>query len=139
MQHKQYKFIHSLTSDVLFEAYGKTPKELFENAAKALLSVVCQIGKVKPTKAVVISVKGKDVKELMFNWLQELVTLVDVRDMFFSRFVVEKINEKSLKAKIYGEPASPEKGETLVKAVTLYKFNVEKTKEGYKATVSLDI
>ncbi len=139
MQHKQYKFVHSLTSDVLFEAYGKTLKELFENAAKALLSVVCQIDKVKPAKVMAIAVKGKDIKELMFNWLQELVTLVDLKDMFFSRFVVEKINEKSLKAKIYGEPAAPEKGETIVKAVTLYKFNVEKTKQGYKATVSLDI
>lgn len=139
MQRKGYKFVKDLTSDVLFEAYGKTPGELFENAAKALLSVVCQIDKVKPAKVMVISIKGKDIKELMFNWLQELITLVDIKNMFFSRFIVEKIDEKSLKAKIYGEPASPEKGETIVKAVTYYKFNVEKTKEGYKATVSLDI
>lgn len=139
MQPKGYKFVKDLTSDVLFEAYGKTLKELFENAAKALLSVICQVDKVKPVKVVAISVKGKDIKELMFNWLQELITLVDIKNMFFSRFVIEKIDEKSLKARIYGESASPEKGETIVKAVTLYKFNVEKTKQGYKATVSLDI
>ena len=135
----EYKFIKDLTSDVLFEAYGKTASELFENAAKALLSVICQVDKVKPVKEVKIDVKGKNIKELMFNWLQELISLVDIKGMFFSRFVVEKINDKSLKAKIYGEPIVPEKGETVVKAVTYYKFNVEKTKEGYKATVSLDI
>ncbi len=139
MQHKGYKFVKDLTSDVLFEAYGKTPRELFENAAKALLSVICQIEKVKPAKELAVEVKGKDIKELMFNWLQELISAVDVEGMFFSRFVVEKINDKSLKAKIYGESVATEKGETVVKAVTYYKFNVEKTKEGYKATVSLDI
>jgi len=138
MQQK-YKFIRDLTSDVLFEAYGKTLKELFENAAKALFSVICQIDKVKPAKGVAISIKGKNIKELMFNWLQELISTVDIEGMFFSRFVVEKINDKSLKARIYGEPIVPEKGETVVKAVTYYKFNVEKTAQGYKATVSLDI
>ena len=35
----KYKFIDSLTSDVMFEAYGKTFKELFENAALALFSI----------------------------------------------------------------------------------------------------
>jgi len=139
MQPKGYKFIKDLTSDVLFEAYGRTPKELFENAAKALFSVICQVEKVKPAKELTVEVKGKDIKELMFNWLQELISLVDIEGMFFSRFVVEKINDKSLKARIYGEPLSPEKGETVVKAVTYYKFNVEKTAEGYKATISLDI
>jgi len=136
---QEYKFIRDLTSDVLFEAYGKTPRELFENAAKALFSVVCQIDKVKPAQKVAVEVKGKNIKELMFNWLQELISAVDVEGMFFSRFVVEKINDKSLKARIYGEPIAPEKGETVVKAVTYYKFNVEKTKKGYKATISLDI
>lgn len=139
MQPKGHKFIKDLTSDVLFEAYGKTPRELFENAAKALLSVICQIEKVKPAKELAIEVKGKDIKELMFNWLQELISLVDIEGMFFSRFVVEKINNKNLKARVYGEPTAPEKGETVVKAVTYYKFNVEKTAQGYKATVSLDI
>ena len=138
MQQK-YKFVKDLTSDVLFEAYGKTLKELFENAAKALFSVICQVEKVKPARELAVSVKGKDIKELMFNWLQELISAVDIEGMFFSRFVVEKINEKSLKAKIYGEPIVPEKGETVVKAVTYYKFNVEKSTEGYKATISLDI
>ena len=46
---------------------------------------------------------------------------------------------KFLKAKCYGEPITPEKGETVVKAVTYYKYKFEKTKQGYKVRVSLDI
>ena len=43
----KYKFVEDLTSDVMYEAYGKDLKELFENAALALLSVICKIDKVK--------------------------------------------------------------------------------------------
>ena len=37
---KKYKFIEGLTSDVMFEAYGKDLKELFSNAAEAMFSVI---------------------------------------------------------------------------------------------------
>ena len=45
---QKYKFLDDITSDVMFEAYGKDLKELFENAAEALFSVICKIKKVKP-------------------------------------------------------------------------------------------
>ena len=135
----KYRFIQDLTSDVLFEAYGKTKQELFANAASALFSVICKINKIKPAKVKIIKVKGANLKELLFNWLQELIVLVDTEQLFFSRFAIEKINDKSLRAKIYGEPITPEKGETVVKAVTYYRFNVTETAKGYKSTVSLDI
>ena len=44
----KYRFIDKLKSDVMFEAYGKNLKGLFENAALALFSVICDIKKVKP-------------------------------------------------------------------------------------------
>lgn len=135
----KYKFIDDLTSDVVFEAYGKDLKSLFENAAFALFSVICQIEKVKPKSEKEIGVIGKDRKDLMFNWLQELISFVDTEGMFLSKFEIYEIDENRLKAKCYGEEAEPEKGGTLVKAVTYYKFNLEKTGKGYKVTVSLDI
>ena len=52
---------------------------------------------------------------------------------------ISEIDEKQLKAKLKGEPIKTELGETVVKAVTMYKYKLEKTKEGYKVTVSLDI
>jgi len=135
----RYKFVDDLTSDVLFEAYGKDLKELFINAAFALFSVMCQIEKIKPDLKKDVEVKGEDVKDLMFNWLQKLISLVDTEEMFFSKFEISEIDEKHLKAKCFGEEVTKEKGGTHVKAVTYYKFNFEKTKKGYKVTVSLDI
>lgn len=137
---KPYKFIDDLTSDVMFEAKGRTLKEVFANAATALFDVIAQVDKVKHEKSVKVTVNGESLENLMFNWLQELITLVDTDEMFFSRFDV-KVDEKSnkLNATCYGEPAKPEKSGTLVKAVTYYKYKFEKTKTGYRVNVSLDI
>ncbi|NIO21481.1 MAG: archease [Candidatus Aenigmarchaeota archaeon] len=135
----KYRFVDDLTSDVLFEAYGKDLKELFVNAALALFSVVCQIERVEPKVERGIEVEGKDTKDLMLNWLQELISLVDTEEMFFSRFEIPDISDRHLKAKCYGEMISKDKGGTLVKGVTYHKFGVEKTDKGYKVTVSLDI
>lgn len=135
----KYKFIDELTSDVIFEAYGKDLKELFENAAEALFSIICKLDKVKPKTTEEFEIKGKNLEELMINWLQGLIAHVDTEEKFFSSFNITEINETSLKAKLKGEPIKPELGGTVVKAVTLYKYKLEKTPKGYKVTVSLDI
>jgi len=136
---EKYKFIEDLTSDVLYEAYGKDLKELFENAALALLSVVCQIDKVKAEKPEEFEMKGEDLESTLFNWLQGIIAIVDTEGMFFSKVEIQEVDEHHVRAKLYGQTAKPEIGETVVKAVTYYKYKLEKTKEGYKVTVSLDI
>ncbi|MBU1204824.1 MAG: archease [Nanoarchaeota archaeon] len=136
---EKYKFIDDLTSDVMFEAYGKNLKELFKNSALALFSLICEINNVGEEKTIDIEVSGDSLEELMVNWLQELIALVDTEEMFFSRFEIIEINENNLKAKAYGEPISPEKAGVVVKGVTYYKLKLEKIKDNYKATISLDI
>ena len=136
---EKFRFIDDLTSDVMFEAYGKSLKEVFENAALALFSVICQTDKIGKEIEKEILIEAEDVKELMINWLQELIARVDIEELFFSEAVVEEISSTKLRAKVYGEPARPEKGETVVKAVTYYGFVFEKTDDGYRARVSLDI
>ena len=135
----KYKFIEDLTSDVMFEAYGKDLKELFINAAEALLSVICDIKKVKPKQAEEFLIQGENAENLLINWLDGIIAIVDTEQKFFSKIVIEEIDENHIKAKLYGESTKPELGGTVVKAVTMYKFKLEETKKGFKATVSLDI
>ncbi len=135
----KYKFLDDITSDVVFEAYGNDLKEVFINAAEAMFEIICQKKLVKPKKKINIEVKGDDLEDLMFNWLQELIGLVDTEEMFFSKFKIESIKNTKLKATIYGEEIVPEKGETVVKSLTYYKYKFEKINNKYKATVSLDI
>lgn len=137
----KYRFIDDLTSDVMYEAYGKCLKDVFINSAEALMSVICKINKVRPKKEVEVEVYGENLEKLMLNWLQELIILVDIKGMFFSKFEIIEIDKsgKYLKAVIYGEDVKPELGETVVKAVTYYKYKFTKTKNGYIVRVSLDI
>lgn len=135
----KYKFIDKLTSDVLFEVYGKDLKELFENTAEALFSIICDINTINEELSYSLELKANDLEELMINWLQELIALVDIEEMFFSKFNIIEVTEKHIKAEIFGEKITPKKGRTLVKAVTYHKFKIEKNKKGYTATISLDI
>ena len=135
----KYKFVEDLKSDVMFEAYGKNINELFENAALALLSVICNLDKVKPLKKEKFEVKGTDLEDLMFNWLGAVIAITETEHMFFSKVKAINVTQKKIIAELYGEPISPEKGETVVKAVTYYGFKLEKEKKGYKVRVSLDI
>ena len=136
---EKYRFIDDLTSDVMFEAYGKDLKEVFTNAAEAMFKVICQIGKVRPSKHILVKADGDNASQLMINWLQELIAAVDIEGMFLSRFDILEISEKHVKARCWGEPVSQEKGETVVKAVTYYKYLFSETPEGYVVRVALDI
>ena len=139
----KYKLIDDLTSDVMLEAYGKSLKELLANAAEALFSQVCQIEKIVPSKEITLHVSAGSEKELLHEWLSRLLTESDTEGIFFNKFEVEKIEKDgtslNLTGKAWGEEASVEKGETLVKAVTYYGFNLTKKENLYTARFSIDI
>ncbi len=136
---EKYRFLDEITSDVMFEAYGSNLKEVFENAAEAMFHIICKIDQIRPEKEVKVEVKADNTEDLMINWLQYLIASVDIEEMFFSKFKITEIDDKHLIGYAYGEPISPEKGETVVKAVTYHQYKFEKTEEGYKVRVSFDI
>jgi SHS2 domain-containing protein len=135
----RYKFIEGITSDVMFEAYGKTLKDVFSNAAEALFTVMCRIESVQPKDEKKIEIDADSLEDLMINWLQALIAAVDIEGMFFSKFKITRIDDTHLTAFVYGEPVSPHKGKTVVKAVTYHQYAFKKSKEGYVCRVSLDI
>jgi SHS2 domain-containing protein len=137
-----YEFL-DITSDVMFRAYGADERELFENAAKAMFSVICEIGSVQPEKEVAISVTGEGLEELLYEWLSRLLTESEIEEMFFAEFRVKEIYKKdgvfTLGGLALGEDATVEKGATLVKGVTYYEFKIEEKEGKLIATVTLDI
>jgi len=137
-----YEFLE-MTSDVMFRAYGKDEKKLFEHAAKAMFSVLSEIERVKPLKSREIEVSAESLEELLFDWLSTLLTTAEIEEMFFSEFKVNEldfINEEfKLKAVVKGEIASVQKGQTHVKGVTYYGLKIKKEKGMFNGTVTLDI
>jgi len=131
------------TSDVMFRAYGKSVEELFINAAKAMFTVICDIERVEAKRRVEIEVSASNLEELLFEWLSKLLTESEIEGLFFSTFSIDGIDRGDdvlcLRGWAAGEDAEVEKGGTLVKGVTYYGLKVERSDEGYAATVSLDI
>jgi len=136
---EKFKFFDKVTSDVLFEAYGTDLAELFANAAEAMFTVMCKLDMVEPKSEKTIEIKADSVEELLVEWLQTLIADVDIDEMFFSRFEINEIDDKHLKAVVRGEPIAAEKGETVVKAVTYHQLEFKKTDYGYMCKVSLDV
>ncbi len=135
----KYKFKDTITSDVMFEAYGKDPKELFENAAEALFSVICKIDKISTKKTEKLEMKSENLEDLMIHWLQGLIAAAEIEELFFSKFNIIEIDDTHVIAEVSGESITPEKGETVVKAITYHEFKLEKIKKGYIVNISLDI
>ena len=136
---EKYKFIDNITSDVVFEAYGGTEKDMFINAAHALFEIICKKELIESKEEVEIEVNGTDIDDLLYNWLQTLIAEVDIEEKFFFKFIITEFSNKKIKATIYGEEITPEKGETVVKAVTYHQFKVKKTKDGWMCRVAVDI
>lgn len=139
-----FEFLKDLTSDIAFNAYGATLEELFINSAKAISSIMCNLEEIRPEKKIKLSVQAKNTKDLLYNWLQNIVAEVDIQGMFFNRFEIINLNEKELNAYIYGEEIIQSKQETVVKAVTNYLFELKEIKDDagnkiFKATVCVDI
>lgn len=135
----KYKFIDAITSDVMFEAFGEDLKSLFENAAEALSTIICKTELVEPKNEVKVEVNADTAEDLMVNWLQYIIASVDIEEMFFVKFRITEIDDNHLTGYMYGDEVSPEKGETVVKAVTYHQYKFEKTDSGYKVRVSFDI
>ena len=126
------------TSDVKFEAYGESLEDVFENAAYAMMSIMCDVKVIRPERAIEINVEGRDDKDLLFSWLQELIAMVDVENMFFGDFDVS-MSDNKLTATVRGERTCPEKSGTHVKAVTYHDFSLEQKDGKWVARVVCDI
>ncbi len=137
-----FKYIEGIAlAEAAFEAKGKDLKELFTSCADAFIDTSANPKTIKSSKKIDISVKADDIEKLLYEFLEELVFLKDSEEIVFNKVNISQINEKSLKATAIGDKISPDKQELRadVKAITMHKFKVEKTKDGWKAMVVMDI
>lgn len=141
----KYSFLENVAiSDIAFEAYGRELNDLFINAAKALFDSMAETDTVDPVEKRTINFQNEKIEDLLFDFLSEIVFLKDRDGMVFCEtdLEIDKNNDTYiLSATIYGDHVNPEKQKlgADVKAVTFHMFKVEKTKDGYKATVVLDV
>lgn len=134
-----YKFI-SHTADIKFEAYGKNLEEIFSNSLLALKESITK-EKIRVSEKKVINLKGNSIEKILYKTLEEILFLFDSENFLFSRIEKIKFDEKnlSINLEISGTNFPPRKNITHIKAVTYSDMQIKKTKDGFTATVVLDI
>jgi SHS2 domain-containing protein len=146
---KKYEVIDHL-SDVKVRVYGTTIKELFENAAEGMFSLVTDLGKVKKMikKDIIINIKGKvEPEDFLIIWLEKLLILCEVKGLVFSYFkIADLINngmESIIKGSVKGEKINLEKHEVLlqIKAPTYHGLHIrQENKTGiYNVEIIFDV
>jgi SHS2 domain-containing protein len=138
---RKYEFLEH-TADIKFQAFGRTLEEVFANSALAMTNAMYD-GKVKEKIKRKIKVKGKDFEGLLYNFLEELLILLDSRNFFLSKIKKIKINkkgkEKILEAEVFGDYAKNYKICLDVKAVTYNQMFVKQEKGKWVTQVVLDV
>lgn len=137
-----YKYIEDIAvADIAFEARGKTLEELFESCALAVEEIMVDFKSLKGKEKKSIKLTAKNVQELLYDFLEELIYLKDAEHLIFKKFKIgislgtqctliceaigDKIDYKTQELKLD------------IKAITHHKFKLEKNP--WKALVVVDI
>ena len=90
---KKYEFI-AHTADAKFRAFGRTLEEAFGNAALATASLMWDWEKVEKRTKRDVKVEGKDLKQLLYSFLEEIIYLIDSEMFLLSPVDKVKIEKK---------------------------------------------
>ena len=129
------------TADIGIEVVGKTLEELFARSACAMFDLMIDLSRVLPSQKAEISLNADSQEELLITWLNELIFRADVSGMFFSKFHVESVDEKSLNASVWGEPYQEGRHsvERTIKAATHHESAVSQSGGKWSARVIFDV
>jgi SHS2 domain-containing protein len=135
---KKFKFLEH-TADVKFQAFGNKEEKVFENSALALKESICGKIKINGEKERIIKVEGKDFESLLYNFLEEIIYLLDAENFIISKISHIEIKNFKLKAIFIGDKASDYKFNNEVKAVTYNEMFVKQKGKNWISQVVLDV
>jgi len=130
-------------ADIGLIVTGNDIETLFRDAADGLISIMVEPTSLNNTASITIKLEAANPEELFFKWLSEIIYYKDAKMFFPKRYDFNHLDEdgRKLNAVLHGDTADREKHafKTDVKAVTYYRFKVERIEGCWKAEVVLDI
>ncbi|MES1023533.1 archease [Gloeocapsa sp. BRSZ] len=141
-----YEYLEDIAiADIAFHAWGENLEQLFIAAGDATINTMIEnIDAIALQENRIFNLENDALDMLLFNFLQEFIYYKD-SELLLLRTQQVKLEEKAglyhLQAVTQGEKINPSKHHQRVdvKAVTLHRFQLEKTPECWQATVILDI
>jgi protein archease len=137
---KRYRVLEH-TADVGFEAFGATQEEVFANAARALQDLSVDSDSIAAREELPVEAEGEDASELLVNWLSRILYLFDAEGWVFSDFELRHFEDRALQAVARGEKFDRARHQVKlqVKGITYHQLALERTPEGWRARVFVDI
>jgi SHS2 domain-containing protein len=137
---KKFEIIEH-TADIGIKAYGKDLREAFANSAYAMFSLITDLGKVKEEESLELELSSPGIKGLLVTFLSDLLYNYEVKGFLGKRFEIKDLDDRKIKAKIFGEKLNSERHEPKVeiKGVTYHQLEIKPFKEGWRIQIIFDI
>ena len=127
-----YKLLEH-TTDAFVEVTAPNLKEAFTIAAQSVVDTTIERSTVDEKAEMAIKVSGKDLKYLLFNWLEAVIYQLITEGFAIKRFDVDlhKKDQYEITAKSFGEPIDLKKHhfKIEVKAPTFHLMEISEEKE----------
>jgi SHS2 domain-containing protein len=129
------------TADLGIVVTGDDLKDLFHNAADALLQIMLEWPAEKGGEARNISIKAVDLPDLMVRWLGEILYLFEGENRLVTQTKIITLTPDHLDAQIETVPFSPTRHELLteIKAVTYHQIEVIQKTGLWSARIIFDL
>ena len=127
-----YKLLEHAT-DAFIEVTASDLKEAFIQAGNSVVETTIERSSVKENQQKKISVTGKELRYLLFDWLEEVIYQLITEGFAIHRFEldIKKNNEYKLEAIAFGEPIDLQKHhfKVEIKAPTFHMMEISEGKE----------
>jgi riboflavin kinase / FMN adenylyltransferase len=125
------------TADWAIRVRGAGPTSLFANAALAMYTLQDADAGRAITLGRAVNASADGLPGLLITWLNRLLLCQELGGEMYTRFEVQEISDRGIRAVAYGHEAAP--SHTGIKAVTYYDLDVAETPAGWQATVTFDV
>lgn len=129
-----YKFLDHAT-DAIIEVTAKDIKEAFAVAADAEINLTLDQDKVEEKDKKEFTANGKDLRYLLFSWLEEIPFLLITEGFAIKRieFKIEENEGYKINATAFGEPLDVHKHnfKVEIKAPTFYDMEIKTNGQVY--------
>ncbi len=138
-----YKYFET-TADIGIEVTSKTLSDAYMNSALGCMNLITDIDQIKPIITRNIHIVSEDEYGLLYDWITELLVLLDSEDFIASDYEItikEDDSELVLDATITGDTYNTDiyNYKTEVKAITYHLMEINRTPEGYNIRFIVDL
>jgi SHS2 domain-containing protein len=134
-----YEFLDH-PSEAMVRVTAKTVNEVFEDAARALFELMTDIARVKAEVEFKIELTSDDKTLLLVDWLNRLIWIHEVENVFLCEFVVNVQDAWKLNATVKGQSIRSGVEKRLhAKSATYGQLEWNETPQGHKVQFVVDI